>query len=177
MTNNHYFSGRISISPPLNEQEIHFMMAFNHSRRMKRENGPYYVHGSGILGQGDDKDIIDYNTPPEDQPSLWCNWTVSQDGKNIQYDDGNKFHYFVEWMEYIIKHFLGHNPIAKERDPRMSFLTSHTLNGVIIVKDEDTNTFLFLVVENNIVNQTMENEKAYEWNHKPKRLINFKSNL
>jgi len=100
------FSGYISIVPPLNAEELQFIKKFSHTRRMKREWGPYFVDGSGEFGQGEDDDIIDYNSPPEGQPSLWCQWT-SYDGNEIVWDGGEKFYASVEWMEYIIEHFWG----------------------------------------------------------------------
>jgi hypothetical protein len=57
-------------------------------------------------GQGRTDDITDYNSPPDDQPSLWCQWTASDDGESIVWDEGEKFYSYVEWIEYLIEHFL-----------------------------------------------------------------------
>lgn len=83
--------------------------------------GAYYV-GSGSLnpdtptkeklgwdascGQLKTEDIKDYNCPPEGQPGLWCQWTPSEDGGALVWDDGEKFYAYEEWIRYLINHFL-----------------------------------------------------------------------
>jgi hypothetical protein len=89
------------------------------------DEGAYFVSSRGIAGQeqadgifGDDdefecdedgnpiKDVIDFNKPPKGQPGLWCQWRPSDDGKLIAWDGGEKFYHYVEWLEYLLKHFL-----------------------------------------------------------------------
>jgi hypothetical protein len=50
------FDGRVGISPPLNAHEIAYLRKFAASRRMDRARGPYFVNGSGPVGQGEDDD-------------------------------------------------------------------------------------------------------------------------
>ena len=97
--------------------------------------GAYFVGGGGWAGQGQDISIVDnesYNSPPglphyrlgqpweeyqaevnkaitdnDAQPSLWCQWAPSEDGKTIMWDGSEKFYYYIEWLKYLIKHFLG----------------------------------------------------------------------
>jgi len=142
------FYGAVEVEPPLNEEEIKFLKKFNETRRMDRKNGPYYVDGSGFAGQGRDEDLINFNTPPEGQPGLWCQWVPSDDGKAIEWDGGEKFYESVEWMRYIIDHFIGQNPLAKKEIP---FLEKHTLNGTIEAYGEDRDDRWDLVVKNNEV--------------------------
>jgi uncharacterized protein (TIGR02996 family) len=108
-----------------------YLTAFNETRRMKRdpakaallpdpvrlavglsvgEDGAYFVGGRGFHGQDDDESILDHNSPPGDQPGLWCQWRPSEDGTAIVWDGGEKFYDYVEWLEYLILHFL--NPWA-----------------------------------------------------------------
>lgn len=142
------FNGRIEVSPPLNKEEIEFLNKFNHSRRMDRAKGPYYVDGSGSYGQGNDPDIRDYNAPPEGQPGLWCQWVPSEDGKYIEWDGGEKFYDSAEWMKYIIQHFIGPDPIAKHELP---FLQGHDCNGEIDAQGEEVDDRWRLIVENSVV--------------------------
>jgi len=107
------FEGMVKIEPPLNEQERKFLEKFSDTRRMNRKKGPYYVDNTGLSGQDDEPDIIDYNEPPKGQPGLWCQWVPTKDGQYIVWDGGEKFYHSPEWMEYLIKHFIGTNPIAK----------------------------------------------------------------
>jgi hypothetical protein len=72
----------------------------------------YFVGASsdGDHGQVSDASILEYNRPPAGQPGLWCQWTVPGEGRkanqSIEWDGGEKFYSYVEWLEYIVKHFL-----------------------------------------------------------------------
>jgi hypothetical protein len=69
--------------------------------------GAYFVGGSGFADQDDDDSIIDHNLPPEGQPGLWCQWVPNEEGTTIEWDGGEKFYGYVEWLRYLIHHFLG----------------------------------------------------------------------
>lgn len=156
------FEGQIVIEPPLSEKEIKYINAFNETRRMDRENGPYYVGGTGDFGQGHDADIKNFNAPPEDQPSLWCGWCTDEEGNYIQWDGGEKFYSSAEWMQYIIDHFLGTNPLAKLNNPEhFDFLQGHTLNGDIYAQGEEADDMWKLEVRDNIVT-TKDAQVTYE---------------
>jgi hypothetical protein len=70
------------------------------------EEGCYFVGGTGDFGQDEDASVVDYNAPPQSQPSLWCQWEPSEDGTRIEWNGVEKFDRYVEWLRYIIKHFL-----------------------------------------------------------------------
>jgi len=132
-----HFEGSVSIVPPLNEQEIEYINKFADTRRMDRENGPYYV-GGGLGGQTQDSDVRNHNRPPEGQPGLWCQWVATEEGDAIEWDYQEKFYNAPEWMQYIINHFLGENPLAKLNDPEnFGFLQGHKLNGEIYAQGEE----------------------------------------
>jgi len=113
----------------LNPEQIEYLKAFSGSRRMKRdaqilrdtvdlvrvkvdlpvgEEGCYYVGSAtdGNYGQNKDSSIDDYNNPPKGQPGLWCQWVPTDDGSAIEWNEGDKFYYYVEWLQYINDHFL-----------------------------------------------------------------------
>tara|TARA_R110000787_G_scaffold36714_6_gene93558 strand:- start:2811 stop:3290 length:480 start_codon:yes stop_codon:yes gene_type:complete len=143
------FEGQIAIVPSLNKREIEYMQRFNATRRMNRSKGPYFAdRGADGFGQDGQHDVIEYNNPPEGQPSLWCGWTVSDDGKFIEWDGGEKFYHSPQWMTYIIKHFLGANPVA---GAEMGFLKGHKLNGEIYAQGEESDDMWKLTVKNNKV--------------------------
>ena len=51
--------------------------------------------------------ILDYNREPSGQPGLWCPWEPDQDGDStLCIPEGGKHYGYVEWLEYIIEHFL-----------------------------------------------------------------------
>src|SRR6478735_9098142 len=111
------FSGQISVEPPLNAEEIAYLKRFAASRRMKRTQGPYHATDDGNFGQDDREGVLDYNEPPSGQPGLWCQWVPTDDGTAIEWDGGEKFYNSVEWMRYIIDHFLKPGAIAKNALP------------------------------------------------------------
>jgi hypothetical protein len=126
---NTYLWGDFNVTPPLKEHHRKYLEAFNRTRRMKRqllvvavqddplrvavglpfgEEGEYYVgsHSDGDMGQSKGPGIVHYNSPPGSQPGLWCPWMPSDDGARICPDGSEKPYSYVEWMEYIVEHFL-----------------------------------------------------------------------
>lgn len=146
------FRGQISVSPPLNAEEIAYLKKLNDTRRMNRTQGPYFVDGDGYMGQGGPKDgdtIIDANCPPRGQPGLWCHWVPTEDGKAIYWDGGEKFYDSAEWMAYVIDHFLKPGAIAKSALPFLQ--ANHVCNGEIEAQGEDSSDRWYLIVKNNAV--------------------------
>lgn len=142
------FEGQVAVVPPLSKEEIDFLNKFAATRRMNRTKGPYFVDGTGSHGQGQDADIRDHNAPPQGQPGLWCQWVPTEDGAAIEWDGGEKFYDSVEWMAYLIEHFIGSAPKAKAQLP---FLQAHTLNGVIEAQGEESGDIWRLIVKDNEV--------------------------
>jgi hypothetical protein len=52
----------------------------------------------------DDDD--DDDSPPNGQPELYCQWTPNKEGITIEWDTGEKFYGYIEWIEYLINQFL-----------------------------------------------------------------------
>jgi hypothetical protein len=122
------FKGRFELDKPLDANHIAYLSAFNKTRRMKwsvsaiqerpdpiREavllpigpEGAYYVGGeTRIIWEAGDPAIDDYNNPPQGQPGLWCLWSPTDAGKSIAWDGGDKFYFYVEWLHYLIDHFI-----------------------------------------------------------------------
>jgi hypothetical protein len=112
----------------LKSEHSAYLTVFSSTRRMRRdakevekfpdpvrlaaglpvgEEGGYFVGGGGFRGQDDDSSVLECNNPPAGQPGLWCHWAPDKYGRAIVWDRGEKFYYYVEWLEYLIKHFLG----------------------------------------------------------------------
>lgn len=121
------FEGSFRLDRPLRPEQVQYLQQFNGTRRMSRdakiaaslpdplrqavglpigENGGYFVGGTGMAGQDDDASVVDYNSPPSEQPSLWCQWRPTDDGTAIEWDGGEKFYDYAEWLCFIIVHFL-----------------------------------------------------------------------
>lgn len=144
------FIGEFTVEPPLNKDEIEYLTKFCDTRRMSRLNGPYYVDGTGSHGQGEDSDILDYNRPPEGQPFLYCEFVIDESGAKILAPEGErKFYNAQYWTKYLIDHFLGENPIAKEQLPFLQ--GGHVLNGRVEAKGEDEYDRWDIIVSDNRV--------------------------
>jgi len=122
------FIGAFKLNKPLTIAQARYLEAFCHTRRMKRNEimtatypdpireaaglplgaqGRHYVGASGKdCGQSETPDIVEYNNPPDGQPGLWCHWLGTSAGDGIEWDGGEKFYYYVEWLQYIVDHFL-----------------------------------------------------------------------
>ncbi len=121
------FTGQFDLDRQLAPEHAAYLRLFNGTRRMGRRSadtgkrpdpvreaaglpignaGGYFVGADGFAGQEHTDDIVDYNREPTGQPSLWCQWTVADGDTAIVWDGGEKFYGYVEWLVYLIEHFL-----------------------------------------------------------------------
>lgn len=122
------------------------------------DDGAYFVGGGGFHGQDDDPSVVDHNcapgeptyderikaggyakakSKPDAQPGLWCQWTPTEDPAGIEWDQGEKFYHYVEWLKYLIKHFLG--------------VWGYSLSGRVTWQGEEHGDHGTIVVSNNEV--------------------------
>jgi len=124
--------------------------------------GEYFAHDDGNSGQERDDSILGYNTPPGQissdstknineiweeeqnriksgicQPGLWCQWIINEENE-FEWDGGEKFYNYVEWLRYYIDHFFSKWGIL--------------LNGEIKWSGEDSSDIGKIVVNDNVVN-------------------------
>lgn len=155
------FSGSLRFNREVSVQMQEFINRFSATRRMPRDNdkikevypnwrelcffgdlgnnGAYFAPISRNFGQEDDGTIIDSNGwRCSVHPSLWCHWII-EDNK-LMWDGGEKFYDYVEWLEYLIKHFfapLGYvlnGDIEWEGEERDDCGTIHVVNNKITIK-------------------------------------------
>ena len=129
------FWGEWTIVPPLTEPHRLYLAQFAESRRMARDpaklepdplreaaglppgvEGEYFVGEKGKYDQdygpnrpGDSSykgSVINGNSPASTQPGLWCQWRPSEDGSVLEWDEGEKFYNYVEWLKYLVTNFL-----------------------------------------------------------------------
>jgi hypothetical protein len=108
--------------------------------------GEYFIGGKGSFGQDNDPSVINNNLPPgqtewgysnsDGQPGLWCQWILTDD-QTLEWDGGEKFYNYTEWLQYLIKHFFQPWGI--------------TLNGEIEWQGEDRSDMGKIIVEDNEV--------------------------
>ena len=138
------FSGKFDLNKELSPKMKQYLTLFNETRRMKRNTdevfgvqGEFFVFGGGDFGQASEPNIIDFNEPPTTQPSLWNQWTPTQDGMGIEWDGGEKFYYYTEWLVYLINKILAPN--------------GYILNGVVQWQGDENGDVGEIFVENNRV--------------------------
>lgn len=138
------FTGQFTLDRPLDDDTFTFLQKLSKTRRMKRALGPeygvegeFYVDGSGFHGQDHEPSVLNYNEPPATQPGLWCHWTPTDDRLALEWDGGEKFYYYVEWLEYLVKTILA---------PR-----GYVLNGEVHWSGEEEGDIGLIRVRDNVV--------------------------
>jgi hypothetical protein len=117
------FYGDFEFDEPLTAEQVAALKEFNEQR-----------HGG--------------NTQPfPGMPGFWCQWVASDDGKRLEHDGGEKFYDYVEWLEYLIEHFI--KPWGRK------------LNGECPWQGEENDDRGRIVVKDNIVT-VQEGKVVYE---------------
>ena len=154
------FSGSFSLDKPLTDAHAAYLRKFAETRRMSRnveiaskfpdpireaaglpigEQGSYFVGGLGFCGQELDASVVNSNSEPPGQPSLWCQWVPTDDNDGIEWDGGEKFYNYTKWLEYIIEHFL--KPWGYVLNGVVEwFGEEHDDRGMIVVDDNNVTT-------------------------------------
>jgi len=121
------FQGAFDLDKPLTKARREYLFKFSDTRRMNRDakktkkrpdsvrkaaklpvgdEGAYFVGETGFAGQDYGPDVIDGNEPPTGQPGLWCKWEPNKEGTKIRWNGMEKFYDYIDWLEYLINHFL-----------------------------------------------------------------------
>lgn len=136
------FFGRFNLNQPLEPRMKIYLELFNESRRMGRNvdsafgvEGEFYVFGKDSWNP--EPNVINSNKPPKTQPGLWCQWRPTEDGTGIEWDGGEKFYNYTEWLVYIINKILAPN--------------GYVLNGKVKYNGESRGDYGTISVKGNIV--------------------------
>lgn len=84
------------------------------------------------------------------QPGLWCQWVPNVDGSEIEWDGGEKFTEYEEWLNYIIRHFLAP--------------WGYQLNGEMGWSGDESEDHGVLYVRDNVVEAVMDSNPGPSWN-------------
>lgn len=161
------FSGEFNLDKPLTVAHKAYLEAFASSRRMIRnakltekrsdpireavglpvgEDGGYFVGEGGFHGQDDGEDVVNHNSPPTDQPGLWCQWVPNELGTAIVWDEGEKFYEYIDWLEYLIQHFLA--PWGYTLNGKVAWYGEENSDqGVIYVKNNKIQAIAAMIVQ------------------------------
>mgnify|MGYP006280343865 CR=1 FL=1 len=153
------FQGSFAFNRPVEQKHVEYIKAFSETRRMKRNSvileqfadplrvavdlpigidGEFFVNGVGFYGQGHDESVLNYNASPETQPGLWCQWIINGKHNTLEWNGGEKFYNYVDWLEYLIKNFF--NPWG------------YYLNGKVEWQGEDEDDHGVIIVKSNNIN-------------------------
>jgi hypothetical protein len=72
-------------------------------------------------------------------PGYYCQWVPTDDGLGIAWDGGEKFYEYVEWLNYIIEHFMRPWGITVNGEVKW-FGESSSDTGMIVVTDNVVTT-------------------------------------
>lgn len=108
------FTGAFELDKQLSLDDYRFLIEYNKTRHEKEE------------GQ------------PED--SYWCQWVPTEDGRGIKWDEGEKFYYYVEWLQYLIDRIL---------QPK-----GYNLTGEVTYQGETASDFGKLIIKDSVVVKT-----------------------
>jgi len=120
------FKGFFSLHPQASAEQVRYLNLFSTTRRMQRNvselmnlfhgefgldgdygnEGEYFVGKQSFLDMKNDSSVLHFNEPPAGQPSLWCPWTLSDDGSRLISTDADHTYFYVDWLEYLIEHFF-----------------------------------------------------------------------
>lgn len=154
------FSGALEFNRPLDKTMHKFLTQFNQTRRMGRKglDAKYGTEGEFYV-KDDSLGVIDQNRPPKTQPGLWCQWIPTDDGTCLEWDGGEKFYNYVEWLEYLI------NKVLAPKD--------YILNGEISWTGENSDDHGTIIVTDNYVEavSTAEQVGALELILQQKKLL------
>jgi hypothetical protein len=152
------FVGHVDIEPALNQDEIEYLFAFSHSRRFDRPDGPYAVPGNPMAALDDERETVDvdtYNRIAPGQPQLWCQWVPCLDGCCLSFNGHEKFYQPVDWMRYLINHFLKPGAAASRSGlPAFEHFTfDHRLDGMVVGCRRDNKELFAIQVKANRVTE------------------------
>jgi hypothetical protein len=157
-----YFDGAFEFDKPVTDELRDYINNFSSTRRMVRDNdkikelfpnwrelcfngelgknGEYFVNDDGDYGQSEDGSIANYNSSGN-QPGLWCQWIINDNGE-LEWDGGEKFYNYEEWLNYLIDHFfapLGYvlnGDIEWQGESHDDFGTIHVVDNVVTMQYE-----------------------------------------
>lgn len=141
------FEGVIHIVPPLNLVEILYLVEFAAIRHTACEEGPYFIRGV------DRYTLAPRSKPAEGKPGLYCGFAPDEDGRVLESNEDGKTYGAIEWVQYLIDHFLKPGAIASTSgDPQFAdFQFNHVLHGELKAQGDDPDDmWLLKVVENRV---------------------------
>lgn len=121
---------RLAVDLPVGPEGAYFVGA-------EEPSGQEGMSGDSKRRRPEDLGILDVNRRPSGQPGLWCEWVPTNDGTAIEWSGTEKFYDYIEWLVYLIEHFLR----------RWNYI----LNGSVTWSGEDRKDRGTIIVTGNVV--------------------------
>lgn len=153
-------SSQLTVSPPLDEEEVKYLLEFSRTLHLERSRGDYHLDEGSIwcFAGGPNWDVIKYD-PPGEQPSTRCGWFATRDGRHILWDVNDQEYGFDDdinvvgpWLSYLIKHFL--KPGAEAIGVVPGIKGGHTLNGDFVAQENDPLFRWRIIVKDNRITES-----------------------
>lgn len=148
------FTGHFELDRPLYDFQVLYLLEFARTRRVKRneamltaipdslrdavglplgEEGCYFINESHPEAEAS---ILDDNRPPKGQPGLYCQWQPTFNGRGIEWNGQEKFYKYVEWLQYIIVHFIAQWGYELNGTVTWQGETASDIGQIIVVKNQ-----------------------------------------
>jgi len=84
--------------------------------------------------------VIDYNDCGE-MPELWCQWIISDDCQHLEWDGGEKFYEYTEWLNYLIDNFFKPYNIILNGEVKFRGEEFDDIGQITIIDNEVSQTY------------------------------------
>lgn len=157
--------GHMDVRPALNDEEYSYLTGFAESRRWRRPEGGLWVAPTPF-DFGDDRayDREDYNTPPDGQPSLWCSWRPSCEGRCLSVVDiEQQPRQLVGWLRFLIDEFLSPQARAVGHPGFEDFSFDHEVSGVVVTHHQGSGQLALIQASGGVVQQEVLRAADADW--------------
>ena len=164
------FMGDFTLSRPVTKIEKDYLFKFTHTLRgsydvkqlaadsqemygmpnynNKKNRTPEDIYGAdGSYYVGDNFKYLLRNNNNGLGPTGYCQWILGEDDETLIWDGGEKFYYYVEWLEYLIKYIFG--PWGIKLNGTVFWSGDDVLDtGKIVIKDNYISVYYPIYAKN-----------------------------
>lgn len=153
------YLGTLTIDPPLRQDEIAWLRAFELTSPSLRPEDPYYVPMNPRAEWDRWMNAPENRTGTSDRGRSrpQCDWAPSTSGTHLEWQRRDTSNRAVQEITYLIEHFLKPGALAS-KDGRRDFDTftfDHEVNGVIAAERSDGWLYLIRVKANEVTQDTL----------------------
>lgn len=131
------FRGEFKLNKPADANVQYILRGLHDTRRIKRALPTAYGYEGEFYFGDSDFGVLDFNSPPATQPSLYCQWKLMSDNLTIAWDGGEKFYEYIDWLKYIVHGVLKPH--------------GYILNGEVRYRGEEFDDFGTIQVIDNMI--------------------------